>query len=115
MDFFKYPCDNFSSWVIAKKLGVDGNTVKLRLAKMKKSGFIRYFQIYPNYRLLGIGGGSAYLFELDDPERKNTIIKQCALVDGVTEIANFVGNEVCIDFTYHDSKDESRRLIPYKY
>ena len=102
--------NRLNPWVIAKKLGVDGNTVKLRLAKMKKSGFIRYFQIYPNYRLLGIGGGSAYLFELDDPERKNAIINQCALVDGVTEITNFVGNEVCIDFTYHDPKDESRRL-----
>ena len=103
-------CNKLNPWVIAKKLGVDGNTVKLRLAKMKKIGFIKYFQIYPNYRLLGIGGGSAYLFELDDPERKNTIINQCALVDGVTEITNFVGNEVCIDFTYHDRKDESRRL-----
>jgi DNA-binding Lrp family transcriptional regulator len=102
--------NRLNPWVIAKKLGVDGNTVKLRLAKMKKSGFIRYFQIYPNYHLLGIGGGSAYLFELDDPEKKNAIINQCALVDGVTEITNFVGNEVCIDFTYHDPKDESRRL-----
>jgi DNA-binding Lrp family transcriptional regulator len=96
-------------WVIAKKLGVDGNTVKIRLAKMKKNGFIRYFQIYPNYRLLGINGG-AYLFEIDGPERKNDIINQCALVEGVTEIASFVGNEICIDFTYRDAKDESRRL-----
>ena len=102
--------NRLNPWVIAKKLGVDGNTVKLRLAKMKKTGFIKYFQIYPNYRLLGIGGGSAYLFELDDPERKNAIINQCALVDGVTEVTSFVGNEVCIDFTYHDPKDESRRL-----
>lgn len=102
--------NRLNPWIIAKKLGVDGNTVKLRLTKMKKSGFIKYFQIYPNYHLLGIGVDSAYLFELDDPERKNAIISQCALVDGVTEITNFVGNEVCIDFTYHDSKDESRRL-----
>jgi DNA-binding Lrp family transcriptional regulator len=102
--------NRINPWVIAKKLGVDGNTVKMRLAKMKKTGFIKYFQIYPNYRLLGIGGGSAYLFELDDPERKNATINQCALVDGVTEITSFVGNQVCIDFTYDDRKDESRRL-----
>ena len=102
--------NRLNPWVIAKKLGVDGNTVKIRLAKMKKSGFIRYFQIYPNYRLLGIGGAAAYLFELDDPGRKNAIINQCSLVDGVTEITNFVGNQVCVDFTFHDPKDESRRL-----
>jgi DNA-binding Lrp family transcriptional regulator len=103
--------NRLNPWVIAKKLGVDGNTVKIRLAKMKKSGFIRYFQIYPNYRLLGIGAAAAaYLFELDDPERKNAIINQCSLVEGVTEITSFVGNQVCVDFTYHDPKDESRRL-----
>jgi DNA-binding Lrp family transcriptional regulator len=102
--------NRLNPWVIAKKLGVDGNTVKIRLAKMKKSGFIRYFQIYPNYRLLGIGGAAAYLFELEDPGRKNAIINQCSLVDGVTEITNFVGNQVCVDFTFHDPKDESRRL-----
>ena len=101
--------NRLNPWVIAKRLQVDGNTVKARLAKMKKSGFIRYFQIYPNYRLLGISGGS-YLFELDDPERKNAMINQCALVDGTTAITNFVGNEFCIDFTYRDPKDESRRL-----
>jgi DNA-binding Lrp family transcriptional regulator len=77
--------NRINPWVIAKKLGVDGNTVKMRLAKMKRSGFIKYFQIYPNYRLLGIGGGGAYLFELDDPERKNATINQCALVDGVRD------------------------------
>lgn len=30
--------NRLNPWVIAKKLGVDGNTVKLRLSKMKKSG-----------------------------------------------------------------------------
>ena len=102
--------NGLNPWVIARKLGVDGNTVKQRLAKMKKSGFIKYFQIFPNHHLLGIAGGSAYLFELDDPGRKNEVIDQCALVDGVTEITSFVGNQVCIDFTYHHPKEESRKL-----
>jgi DNA-binding Lrp family transcriptional regulator len=101
--------NRLNPWVIAKKLGVDGNTVKHRLAKMKKNGFIRYFQIYPNFDLLGIRG-AAYLFEIDEPERKNDVITQCTLVDGVTEISSFVGNEICIDFAYRDTRDESRKL-----
>ena len=96
-------------WVIAKKVGADGNTVKLRLNKMKRSGFIQYFQIYPNFRLLGMRG-SAYLFNVRDVLEKYEIIDKCSLVDGVTEIHNFIGSHLCIDFTYLDSKDEGRRL-----
>ncbi len=96
-------------WVIAKKVGANGNTVKLRLNKMKRSGFIRYFQIYPNFRLLDMNG-VAYLFHVSDILGKYEIIEKCSLVDGVTEIHNFIGGHICIDFTYQDSRDESRRL-----
>jgi DNA-binding Lrp family transcriptional regulator len=96
-------------WVIAKKVEADGNTVKLRLNKMKKSGFIKYFQIYPNYRLLGING-AAHIFHVKDVLEKYEIIDKCALVDGVVEIHNFIGTDLCIDFTYEDSRDERRRL-----
>jgi DNA-binding Lrp family transcriptional regulator len=96
-------------WVIARKVGADGNTVKSRITKMKKAGFIKYFQIYPNYQLLGITG-SAYLFPLDDVLEKYEIIDRCSLVDGVVEIHNFIGSNICIDFTYQDVRDERRRL-----
>ena len=101
-------------WVIAKKVGADGNTVKLRLDKMKKSGFIRYFQVYPNFRLLGVEG-AAYLFQARDVLEKREIIGKCSLVDGVTEIHNFIGSSFCIDFTYSDSNDESRRLELFRH
>jgi DNA-binding Lrp family transcriptional regulator len=96
-------------WVIAKKVGADGNTVKQRLAKMKRNGFIQYFQIYPNFRLLGIHG-AGYLFNVPDVVEKPAIIGRCALVDGVTEIHNFIGANICIDFSYRDDQDESRKL-----
>jgi len=96
-------------WVIAKKVGADGNTVKQRLAKMKKSGFIQYFQIYPNFRLLGMHG-TAYAFDIPDVLQKREAIEKCALVDGVLEVHNFIGSYICIDFTYLDDLDEGRRL-----
>jgi DNA-binding Lrp family transcriptional regulator len=96
-------------WVIARKVGADGNTVKSRISKMKKNGFIMYFQIYPNYQLLGITG-SAYLFQLDDVLEKQEIIEKCSLVDGVVQIHNFIGPNIYIDFTHQDSRDERRRL-----
>lgn len=96
-------------WVIAKKVGVDGNTVKLRLDRMKKSGFIQYFQIYPNFHLLGMHG-AAYLFHARDVLEKNEVIEKCSLVDGVTEIHNFLGTAFCVDFTFADRTGEARRL-----
>ena len=96
-------------WVLAKRIGADGNTVKLRLNKMRRSGFIHYFQIYPNFRLLGMSD-AAYLFDAGDVLGKNETIEKCSLVDGVTEIHNFIGSQICIDFTYQDRRDESRRL-----
>ncbi len=96
-------------WVIGKKVGADGNTVKLRLNKMKRSGFVRYFQIYPNFRLLGVND-VAYLFDLPDVLDKHEIIEKCSLVDGVTEIHNFIGTQVCIDFSYQHASEENRRL-----
>ena len=96
-------------WVIAKKVGADGATVKLRLAKMKRDGFIQYFQIYPNFRLLGIQG-AGYLFDVRDVVEKSRVIERCSLVDGVTEIHNFIGSNICIDFSYRDGQDESRKL-----
>jgi DNA-binding Lrp family transcriptional regulator len=96
-------------WVIAKKVGADGNTVKVRLSKMKSSGFIQYFQIYPNFRLLGVSG-TAYLFSIGDVLQKDRIIESCSLVDGVMEIHNFIGPQFCIDFSHQDSRDERRRL-----
>jgi DNA-binding Lrp family transcriptional regulator len=96
-------------WVIARKLGVDGNTVKQRLNRMKKSGFIQYFQIYPNFRLLGLQGAS-YEFEVPDILQKAEVIDRCALVDGVIEIHNFIGPTICVDFAYADARDELRRL-----
>lgn len=96
-------------WVIARKVESDGNTVKRRLSKMKKSGFIRYFQLYPNLRLLGLRG-AAYLFDVGDVVRKYDVIQRCSLVDGVIEIHNYIGGQVCIDFAYQDEEDEDRRL-----
>lgn len=98
-----------SPWVIAKKIGADGNTVKLRLRNMRKSGFISYFQIYPNFRLLGIDG-AAYLFEVADIAKKKEVIERLSLVDGVTEIHNFIGSQICVDFTFTAHRDEIRRL-----
>lgn len=80
---------------------------------MEKQGFIKYYQIYPNYKLLGVEG-SSYLFDAPQLERKYEAIEKASLIDGVVEITNFVGNTFCIDFTYRDSRDLDKRVTLFK-
>ena len=96
-------------WVIGRKIGVGGATVKARLRRLRESGFIGHFQVYPNFRILGIQG-AAYVFDVGDVRRKHDVIEHCALVDGVTEIHEFLGTRVCIDLTFSGPRDEQRRL-----
>ncbi len=104
-------CDfsRLNPWVIAKKLGANGRTVKLRMHKMQESGFINHFQIYPNLRYLGLNA-AGYVFEVGDVVRKYEAISNCSLSDGINEIHNFIGTKVCIEFTYGDNRDETRKV-----
>lgn len=97
-------------WAIAKELRVDGKTVKLRIRRMEKIGFIKYYQIYPNYRLLGLEGEAAYIFEVRDMEAKYKAMEKVSLLDRVDYVFNFLGNALCVGFAYHDSKDHDKNL-----
>lgn len=97
-------------WGIAKTLGVDGKTVKLRIRRMEKQGFIKYYQVYPNYRLLGVEGLAGYLLEVSGIKEKYEAIEKISLLDRVVQIYNFVGNTFCVDFAYSDARDHDKRL-----
>lgn len=96
-------------WSLGRTLGVDGKTIKLRIRKMEKQGFIQYYQIYSNYSLLGVEG-LAYILEVSDLQAKYEAIEKISLLDGVVEIYNFFGNTFCVDFTYRDTQDHDKRL-----
>ena len=94
---------------LAKRTGVEPETVKARLARMESSGFIRFYQTYPNFRHLGLQG-SAYLFRVPDDDRKAEAIQKVEPIDGLVEIHNFLGPEMCVDLSYHSPHDLSRKL-----
>src|SRR5207253_9780351 len=53
---------------LAKRIGVDPKPHKAHLAGMEKTGVIRFYEVYPNFRHLGIEA-SAYLLRSDDEDR----------------------------------------------
>ena len=99
----------FKPAYLAKLIGVDPKTVKAHLASMEKTGFIRFYQVYPNFRHLGIEG-SAYLFRIDDEDRKVRLIQEVESIEGLLEVHNFLGPELCVDLSYRSVSDLDRKL-----
>ncbi len=101
--------DSLKASHLARRTGVEPETVKARLARMEESGFIRFYQVYPNLRHLGLEG-SAYLFRVPDDDRKAEAIQKVEPIDGLVEIHNFLGPEMCVDLSYRGPHDLSRKL-----
>jgi DNA-binding Lrp family transcriptional regulator len=96
-------------WKVAKELGVDGKTVKLRMEKWERTGFIKYYQVLPNYNLLGIKS-SAYVFSPGDIVKKYQVLKKVELVEGVINIINFLGDSFLLWLAYEDDAEMSKRV-----
>jgi DNA-binding Lrp family transcriptional regulator len=70
---------------IAKQLGVDPDTVRARIKKLEQSGFIKYYQVFPNYRLFGLCCLAAGLI-FPDPASKKEALQKLKLIDEVAWI-----------------------------
>lgn len=101
--------DHLKPTFIGARLGVEPETVKARLARMEAAGFLRFYQVYPNFRHLGLQA-SAYLFRVPDEDRKTDAIRRIEAIDGLVEIHNFLGAEMCVDLSYRNPTDLSKKL-----
>lgn len=94
---------------LAERLGVDVKTVKSHLATMEKTGFIRFYQVYPNFQHLGIED-SAWLFRSSDEDRKAELIRAVEPIEGLVEVHNFIGPQLCVDLSYSSAGDLAKKL-----
>jgi len=99
----------FKPAYLAKRTGVDPKTVKAHLSAMEETGLVRFYQIFPNFRHLGIEG-SAYLFRSDDEDRKDRLINEVEPIEGLLEVHNFIGPELCVDLSYRSVPDLNEKL-----
>ncbi len=95
---------------LAERLGVDLKTVKAHLRTMEKTGFIRFYQVYPNFHHLGIEA-SAWLFRSSDEDRKAELIKGIEPIEGLVEVHNFIGPQLCVDLSYRSTNDLAEKLL----
>lgn len=94
---------------LAKRLGVEPETVKAHLARLEAAGFVRFYQVYPNFGHLGLRS-SGYLFRVQDDDRKAQAIERVQHIDGLVEVHNFLGAEMCVEVTYQAEHDLSKKL-----
>ncbi|MDA4112888.1 MAG: AsnC family transcriptional regulator [Thaumarchaeota archaeon] len=94
---------------IARKLGVDEETVRNRIKHLRESGFLLGWRLFPNPSILG--RRSTFLFlELDDPGSKDDAISQLRRMDGVVTIVSLYGSGLLLTLFDHEDRRCSRQI-----
>ena len=99
--------ESYSS--IAKRVGVDDETVRKRIKRQEKLGAILGWRavIHPNL----IGCVDAYVdLEVSNAERKEEILSQLKLLDGVIAVTNFDGRGLFVMFYTEPGQAMSRKI-----
>jgi DNA-binding Lrp family transcriptional regulator len=94
---------------VARKLGVDDETVRNRLRHMKESGFLVGWRLVPNPSLMGRESALLYL-EFADPESKQEAISRLARTGGVVIIASVYGSSLLLTLFDDASRALSKRI-----
>jgi DNA-binding Lrp family transcriptional regulator len=80
---------------IARKLGVDEETVRNRVKALKESGFLLGWKLLPNLALFGRTSYFVFL-EFQNEDEKEQAIPKITKQDGVILIANIYGNSLLV-------------------
>jgi len=84
---------------IARKLKVDENTVKNRIERLRRSGFLRGWWVGINPNLVGQKMAQIW-FDVKNSSAKQEVIEKVSLISGVAVIKNLYGPSLCIAFYY---------------
>jgi len=93
---------------MARKLGVDEETVRRRLKRAQLNGLLGGFHLIPNPHLLGCDAAEVDLEVAR--EDKDDAISQLKLVDGVLLVVDFHGKALRV-MIYYQTEEESARKI----
>jgi DNA-binding Lrp family transcriptional regulator len=94
---------------IARKLGVDEETVRNRIKYLKESGFLLGWRLTPNPVLFG--RKSSFLFlEFETEEDKEESIPRLAKMDGVVVIASIYGTSLLVTLFDDDEMNSAKEI-----
>lgn len=84
---------------VARALGVSPGTVRNRVARMTRSGFLNGMTAYVNPNALGLSA-AAWTIEVNPTLAKDEVIRTIARLEGVLFFENFRGSLLGIGFLY---------------
>jgi len=94
---------------VARKLGIDEETVRVRVRQAQRGGSVLGWRLAINPRLLGRQTTSV-LLDIDDPSSKPSIVSQIRLIDEVVLIMDFYEKPLRVVFCHENDRDRERRL-----
>ena len=94
---------------VAAKLGVDEETVRNRLKRMKDSGFLVGWRVVPNPANFG-RESAMMLLRFEDQERKETGVANLKRADGVITLASAYGTELIVTYFDDPGHKDSKRI-----
>lgn len=92
---------------VARALGVSPGTVRNRVARMTRSGFLNGTTAYVNPNALGLGA-AAWTIEVDPTLAKDEVIRKIARLEGVIFFENFRGSLLGLGFLYEGEAGRRR-------
>ena len=94
---------------VARKLGVDEETVRNRLKRLRGSGLLVGWRLVPNPSLFGRSSIMQHL-SFDSPASKEAAISQLARMDGVIVVASLYGSDLLLTIFDDPQRASSKRL-----
>jgi DNA-binding Lrp family transcriptional regulator len=94
---------------IARNLGVDEETVRNRLKRLKESGFLVGWRLIPNPSLFGRSSVMQHL-TFESPATKEEAISRLKQMDGVVVVASLYGADLLITLFDDMERTASKRL-----
>ena len=81
---------------IAKRVGLDEKTVRVRVKKMEDEGFIKYYQATPSLDILGMSNLSTYRFQALNLTTKRSLVEFLQDRPQIVEALDYLGPTVSV-------------------
>lgn len=90
---------------VGKKLRLDEKTVRARVQRMEKSGFIKYYQAVPNLASFGMRSVGSYRLEVLNLATKYEILRSLHEVPRLVETIDYLGPYLTVTIAGPSSKE----------
>jgi len=101
--------DDLRPATLARRFRVRPELVRERISRLESSGVVAGYEIYPNFRHLGLDV-TTYHYTLEDPGLKAAAVDEAAEFEGVFGVFGYLGQVVCVDVCHRSPADRARRL-----